>query len=59
MDWNWGGIGAPCASFAVGGLGGVGIWFAGILEVLILAGGLSLGCHSVGFRHFPNYFLIS
>ena len=49
----------PCASFAVGGLSGVGVWLAGILEVFILAGGLSLGCHSMGFRHFSNYFLTS
>ena len=49
----------PCVSFAVGGLGGVGVWLAGILEVFILARGLLLGRHSMGFRHFPNYFLIS
>ena len=49
----------PCASFAVGDLGSVGVWLADILEVFILAGGLSLGRHSMGFRYFPNYFLIS
>ena len=49
----------PCASFAVGGLSGVGVWLAGVLGFFILVGGLSLGCHSMGFGHFPNYFLIS
>ena len=38
----------PCASVAVGGLGGVGVWLAGILEVFILAGGLVTGLSFYG-----------
>ena len=33
--------------------------FASAGKIFVLAGAWSMGCCSMGFRHFPNYFLIS
>ena len=57
LDWLGGFMGLAAVLGAITVFRGA---FASAGGIFILGGGgWSAGCHSMGFRHFPNYFLIS